>query len=153
MLVDIAALTEGGVPWDSFVRECVEMQLASHALFSLSLARRLVDAPVPRHVLADLRESCSDVQRFLVRLHLRCVRSLDASSWLYRTLYHAVLPWSIPGAWGDRVAWMLGLPLWLPSRYRMAFLLSGSKGSLLPLIEWLLNPIRWTLEMIARRRT
>jgi hypothetical protein len=149
-LLDLKILAEGGVRWDCFVRECIELQIAPHAYFSLCLSRRLVDAPVPRHVLADLRESCSGVQRLLVRLHLRCVRSLDSSSWLYGVLYQAFRAWSLPGARRDRIIWTYGLPLLLPSRDRMAALLSANDSSFLALIEWLLNPFRWALEAVSR---
>jgi hypothetical protein len=150
-VVDLKTLAEGGVRWDCFVRECIQLRIAPHAYFSLCLSRRLVDAPVPRHVLTDLRESCSDVQRFLARLHLRCVRSLDSSSWLYGVLYQAFRVWALPGEWIERIIWMFGLSLFLPSRDRMATLLSTNDGSFLALIEWLLNPFRWALEAVGRR--
>ena len=149
-LVDIAAFAKEGLRWDWFVRDCVELRIAPYAYFSLRLARRLLDARVPGHVLASLSGVCSPLDRFLARLHLRCAKSLESSDWLYATLYSALRPWSIPGAWAQRVAWVLGLPLLLPTHDRMAAMLAENSGSFPALISWLFNPIRWTAEALGR---
>jgi hypothetical protein len=77
--------------------------------------------------------------------------SLESNGWLYATLYNALRPWSMPGAWAQRIAWMLGLSLLVPTHDRMEALLAENGGSFGALVSWLANPIRWAVGALTRR--
>lgn len=149
-LVDITALAARGVRWDSFLHDCADLELSHHAYFSLLLARRLLGAAVPAAALRALRLECTSLQRLLARLHIRCVASLERSSRLYMALYNGLLPWSVPGMWAERLHWLFGLGLLLPTRDRMRRLLRVYGGSGAALGVWLANPVRWLSQVIGR---
>ncbi len=143
-IVDINALVSSGIDWDTFISECLLMGVAPFVLFSLQLARRLLNAPVPARVLPLLKDKCTGLQLMLVRFHLRCVSMLQPSSFIHRELYYALGPFAYGGTFVARLWGALLMPMWLPSPRRVNASKNVGGGSLHMLLVFLLNPFRGT---------
>lgn len=149
-LVDIDNLVAAGIAWEELLRDCLLLRLAPAVLFSLALARDLLETPVPPPVLRDLRAACTPGQRGALRIHRRCVASLGPSSPLHSTRYKAVSPWVFGGTLRQRLAWLFLVPLWLPSRSRMAMFSGLPRDSAWILGAYLANPVRWAWRLLGR---
>lgn len=149
-VVDIDSLVAGGIPWRQFTADCLRVAAAPYALFSLELTRRLLGTPVPAGVLRGLRAACDPRQQRATRVHLRCVTSLGRSSIVYSKLYRVLAPWAFGGTWGQRLAWLLLLPLWVPSRVQIAGFFGLRAHSPWIALAYLVNPLRWVYRIVGK---
>lgn len=141
-LVDIDALASSTTDWDAFLEECDGLKVFPFVYFSLRLAKKLLDAPVPDRVLARLKTGCTGLQLALVRIHLRCVSSLYSSSFLYRGLYQALGPFAFGGSLAARLRGAMFMPLWLPPPSKAIETRNAGGGSLHTVCIYLLDPFR-----------
>ena len=149
-LVDIDNLAAAGIPWESLIRDCLLMRVAPPVLFSLTLARDLLGTAVPRRVLQELMTACTPGQLGALHVHRRCIVSLGASSVLHSIVYKAKSPWVFGGTIRQRLAWLFLVPVWLPSRSRMAIHFGLPKGSPWIVAAYLANPVRWARRFLGR---
>jgi hypothetical protein len=150
-LVDIDTLAAAGIPWPLFVRDCLWLEVAPFVLFSLTLARKLLDTPIPQWVLREIKAACTQRHLRALSIHRRCVVSLGPSSVLYSRLYKALSPWVFGGSFIQRLRWLFLIPEWLPSRARMTLFFGLPKDSPWMVLAYLMNPVRWILRLLGSR--
>jgi hypothetical protein len=150
VLVDLDNLVRRGIEWDSAQRDSVQLGAAPFVLFSLSLAKELVGAPIPRRVLEELKEQATPAQVRAMRIHRKCVNSLAASSILYSKLYQSVSPSVFGGSLGQRMYWRLFVPFWLPPRRKIAARYNLAPESRWIVLAYAINPLRWIYKTVSK---
>ncbi len=143
-ILDIDTLAESLEDWGFFLNECVELRIAPFVYFSLRLAKRLLNTPIPARVLSRLKMECTGLQLMLTRFHLRCVSSLrlNDSSFLYRGLYQSLGPFALGGTLKARLRGALLMPFWLQPLEKTPAIPVMGGGSAHVLLLYLLNPFR-----------
>ena len=141
-IVDIDVLVRTGVDWNRFVQLCIDLCIVPYVYFSLIMAKKLINTPVPQSIRTRLKGSCTPAQLFLTRLHLRCIDSLESSNMLLSNLYKILRPFIFGGTWRDRIKGALLTPLWLPTREFVASKYGLKIDSPVLILGYLVNPIR-----------
>jgi hypothetical protein len=142
-LLDIDNITAGEINWKGFIEGSIEMKIEPYVYFSLLMTTKLLDTKIDDEVLNALESRCTKKQSFLIRLHLKCSKSLYTRSLFYAKLYKFLCPFILGKRWSDRINWLFLIPLLFPPRRQMARYFNLRKSSPLVYFTYLLNPGRW----------
>jgi len=143
VLVDIDTLVDEGIRWDRLTDSSSTLGTSPFVLFSLVLARDLLDTAVPTRVLRRLREDCDRRQVRAMRILRKSFTGLSSSSLCYSKWYMAVSPVVFCDSRKHRLTWRLMLPIWIPSRHRIAMLFGMRPDSPWLIFAYIANPLRW----------
>jgi hypothetical protein len=135
--------------WDFFMPSAIKYDVASFALFSLTLANRVLETPVPPGVMNELASHCSKWQIGLTNLHLKCFINLESSSLFFSNVYKIFVPFIYQEKWAPRIKSVLLFHVLFPSRWFMAEQFHLDRDNPLVYFTYLLNPLRW-IYILAR---
>lgn len=139
---DMDGLIRRGVCWKSFSSAACRMRVQPFVLFSLLQTRGLLGTSVPQDCLKRLERDCKKAQRWLIRVHLKCLRSLDSYRLVHSNVYRVLKPFVFEGRLGDRLKSIFLVSILFPSKGKMAAFFNVSKDSPLIYLTYLLNPVR-----------
>jgi hypothetical protein len=140
---DIDGLISRGVSWESFSDAACRMRVEPFVLYSLLQTQQLLGTPVSEDCLQRLEQNCTKAQRFLIRIHQKCLRSLDSYRLFQSKLYMVLKPFVFESRVEYRLKWLFLVPILFPSRTKMAAFFNISKDSPFIYFTYILNPFRW----------
>jgi hypothetical protein len=142
-LVDINNVASDGIDWDDFTIRATNLKITPFVLFSLSLTEYYLGLRIPQRIIQKLDEHCTKWDRRLIRLHRKCVTSIDHVSPVYSNLYKILVPFVYNDSWTLRMKRVFFIDAIFPSRIRVAEIYGIDKNSPLLPVAYLLNPFRW----------
>jgi len=149
-ILDLDALICAGLNWNSLIEKAARFKASHHLLLLLKLFEDATGAPLEQGILADVESSLDDRSIGMVRLHLRCLKSLGSYSTLSCFLYQLKSPFVFPSTTMARLRAGLILPLVLPPPRRLAQEYRLPIRSPLVYLLYLLEPFRWLLRIIRK---
>jgi len=143
LAVDIDNLVGRGVQWKAFTDAACQMRVEPFVLFSLLLTHKLLGTSIVEICLHRLEQNCTKAQFFLIRIHLKCLQSLDSFRLFYSKMHMALKPFVFGGRLEDRLKWIFLIPILFPRKGKMAAIFNLRKDSPLVYFTYVLNPFRW----------
>lgn len=141
-VVDIHLLINEHPCWDTIIDKALFLKITPFLYFSLLLTRKLMKTDIPCNVLRGLRNGCSKEELFLVRIHLRCVKNLARSSLLYSLIYRILSSFVFNTDPLQKLKWSLFIPIFAPSRHKLANDFKLDINSPLIYFAYIVNPFR-----------
>ena len=143
LAVDIDNLVGRGVRWDAFTDAACQMRVEPFVLYALRLTHKLLGTRIHEICLHRLEQNCTKAQLFMIRIHLKCLRSLDSFRLFYSKIYMVLKPFVFGSRLEDRLKWIFLIPILFPPKGRMAAIFNLRKDSPLVYFTYILNPFRW----------
>jgi len=143
LAIDIDNLVSRGVRWDAFTDAACQMRVEPFVLFSFLQTQNLLGTPIPELCLHRLQQNCTNSQLFMIRIHLKCLQSLDSYRLFYSKMCMVLKPFIFGGRLIDRLKWIFLMPILFPPKGKMAVIFSLREDSPLVYFTYLLNPFRW----------
>jgi len=143
LAVDIDNLVGRGVRWEAFTDATCQMGVEPFVLFSFLQIQNLLGTPIPELCLHRLQQNCTNSQLFMIRIHLKCLQSLDSYRLFYSKMCMVLKPFIFGGRLIDRLKWIFLMPILFPPKGKMAVIFSLREDSPLVYFTYLLNPFRW----------
>ncbi len=142
-IIDINNLVRTGINWETVISNAQTLKIVPFVYFSLRASTLLLDVNVPSNYTDELYNNMSIPQRFITRIHLKCIKNLVRSPILYSKIYKILTPFIFSKNWSDRIKWLFLIPILFPPKWRMAGYFGISRNSPLLPFTYILNPFRW----------
>ena len=142
-LLDIRALIERSIDWNSFVKTSRRLDISPFTFFSLSLARTLLAVEIPDFVLRELLSYCTKAEKLLNSILFKCFHGLDSNDLFYSNIFKILMPFVYQRKLLPRIKRILLIHVLFPNRSQMAQRYHLHKDNPLIFATYLLNPIWW----------
>jgi hypothetical protein len=149
-ILDFEALMRAGLDWDALARDASRFGASHHLLLLLSLYERVSGRRIDKGIVDGVSSLLGKRSERAVRLHARCLRSLDSYSTIRCFAYKLVSPFVVSGTFRSRLKAALILPLALPPPYQLAQIYHLPSRSPLAYVFYLAEPLQWILRMLKR---
>lgn len=149
-LLDMNALIECGIDWNRFITVTQQLQISSFALFSFSLAIKLLSVRIPDFTLHELQQHCTKGQKFLNVIHLKSFHNLQSNGLFFSNIFKMFSPFIYQKKMLPRIKRILLIPVIFPPRRLMATRYHLSKNNPLIFAAYLLNPFWWIFLLLKR---
>ena len=145
---DIDGLIGRGINWEHFSDTVCWLRVEPFVYYALLQTHSLLSTPVSETCLQRLKQGCTGAQLFLIRIHLKCLRSLDSYRMFYSKFYMLLKPFVFESRPEHRLKWFFMIPILFPSRSKMAAFFKIREDSPLVYCTYILNPLRLIILII-----
>ena len=141
-ILDIDNIVKGGIEWNEFLQRTQNFNISSFIYFSLILTHRLYGTSIPQKVLWALSNMCSGMERFFIRIHLRCLKSFNRYSLLYSLLYKCYSPLVYSKNWIKKILWLFAVPVIFMNKEKIMLSFQLKKNSPLLFFAYYIYPFK-----------
>ena len=145
---DIDGLIRRGIRWEHFIEAVSKMRVEPFILYALLQTQQLLATPLAGGWLRRLEKRCTKAQLLLIRIHLKCLRSLDSYRLVYSKVYTICKAFVFESRPEQRLRWIFLIPILFPSKRRMAAIFNIREDSPFLYLTYLINPFRWIVLIV-----
>jgi hypothetical protein len=149
-LLDVRSLIDAGLDWERLELRAFRFGAAHHLVFLLRLYESIAGPCAPPRYIEAIEAKLSPRMLWLLRLHRRCLLSLDSYDSFAIFKYKLLSPFILRGTLRARLRSILFFPLLFPPHYTLANIYGLHPRSPLTFVCYLLEPVRF-LYRLARK--
>ena len=152
-LADLRTLSDAGLDWELLAIAAFRFGAAHHLVLLLRLHETYAGPCAPPGYVEGLEARLSPAVRYLIRLHLRCLRGLHGVEQYDRKaifLYQLISPFVLKGTVRSRLRSLLVLPLVFPPLHQLANIYGLPQRSRLTFLYYLLEPPNWFFRQLRK---